>query len=683
MLKLSNAVVRHRRMIVAFMLLAAVGAVFLASKVKVNYDLAGYLPDSVPTRKAMAQLSDPMPNLEVYLPDTSPQQALEAKPRLRQLPGVAGVMWVDDLMDLRATPFEMLPKAQTDPFYAQGGALLQLTIEEDLVVEAVTAIRDAYPHALLRGDAANQAQLRGVSMGDIASIIYYLLPLVLIILILATRHWLEPLLFLLVIGVAILLNEGSNIWLGEVSFVTQACSAALQLAVSIDYAMFLLHRFADNREAGMAPTEAMTTAMRQAASSIAASALTTVCGFLALLAMDFGMGFDMGLVLAKGVLLSYACVMLLLPALSIMATKWMDKTTHRSFMPSFDGLGRVVVRWFGVLAALVILILPAAYLGQTRNDFLYGSQGMHAESSPVIIETRQVEALFGRNQPMLLLVPREEPARAARLAQQLQTLPYINQVMSYATAVGVQLPPDMLPDSAREQLFEGPWERLVLTADLPAEGQEAFDAVEQVRDMAQADYGDNYHLLSESAVNFDLMRIITGDNLKVLLVGVVAIGLVLLFTFRNAAVPLILLLVIQGSIWLNMSVPYFLGQTMNYIGYQIVSSVQLGATVDYGILLSQRYLEARRSMDKKAAARWAVAMAGPSITPPAMVLTIAGYTLKFAVTSNGVISQMGEIIGRGAAISLTMVLLVLPVILYWCDGLIHKTTFGKRERTTP
>lgn len=683
MYKFSEAVLRHRKVILAVMLVAAVVSVFLLTQVTVNYDLAGYLPDSMPTRQAMKQLSGDMPNLDVYVPDTSPEQALAVKEQLSQMPGVSLVLWLDDMVDLRATPFDMVPAKAKDGYYAHGGPLYQVTVDDTDVVGSINAIREAFPGALLRGDAANQAQTRGVSMGEIASIMYYLVPLVLLILIWATRHWIEPVLFMLVIGIAILLNEGTNIFIGEVSFITRACSAALQMAVSIDYAVFLLHRFAENREQGMEPWDAMRLAMQQSASAIAASAMTTVFGFLALLAMEFGMGYDMGIVLAKGVLLSYFAVMVVLPAAAISATKWIDKTAHRSLMPSFDGLGRFVVRWFTIPAILIILALPVAYMGQTQNDFVYGSEGMHAENSDIIKEAREVERLFGRSQPMMLLVPQGEPARSAQLAHDLQSLPYVRRVISFATEAGVQMPSQMLPDTARQQLFDGPWERLVVTADLPQEGDLAFGAVEEVRAMADKAFDGNYHLLSESAVNYDLKDVITGDSLKVLLVGVAAIGIILLLTFKNVAIPLILLLVIEGSIWLNMATPYFMGQTMNYMGYQIISSLQLGATVDYGILLSQRYLEGRKTLDKREAARFAIRTAGPSITPPALILTIAGYSLKFAVTSNGVISQMGEIIGRGAAISLVMVLLVLPLILVWCDGLIQKTMLKKRERTAP
>ena len=318
-------------------------------------------------------------------------------------------------------------------------------------------------------------------------------------------------------------------------------------------------------------------------------------------------------------------------------------------------------------------------MGQERNDFTYGSAGMHAGDSPVRLEARQMDELFGKGQTMMLLVPSGDRAKAETLTQELQALDKVTAVISYATAVGTQIPPQVLPPQALAQLQDRGYDRIIVDAAVSDEGPNSFRLVEEMRAVTQQLYGDDYYLLGENVVNYDLKDSITSDNLKVLLAGLLAIGGVLLLTFRNFTIPLILLLVIEGSIWLNMAIPYFLSIPMNYIGYQIVSSVQLGATVDYGILLAQRYLEGRKVMPPREAAAWALKKATGSILPPMMILVIAGYALFLTVRSNGVISQMGEVIGRGAAISGLMVMLVLPKILHWLDSLIIRTSFKKEE----
>ena len=676
---ISEAVIRHRRLIVWIALLLCVVSVFAAQSVKVNYDLSVYLPREAPTVKALDQIKTSLPNLQLYLPGLSIQETLREKERLAALPGVEDILWLDDVIDLRDTPLDMQDEDMLSQFY-HDGPLFHLTIPEAQQSRTVLTLREMYPDGYLKGTAADNAQQINVTMGQVATIVYYVVPLCLIILALATRHWLEPVLFLLAIGVAILINEGTNIFLGSISFITRACSAILQLAVSIDYAVFLLHRFSEFRDQGNTPVEAMKMAMRKASSAIAASAMTTVFGFLALLLMNFSLGRDMGIVLAKGVLLSYLSVMIVLPAIAISCVKWIDKSRHRSFIPSFGRFGKAVVRFGAPLAIVMLLALPLAFMMQQQNTFVYGTGGMHSPDSPLRLEARRIENRFGGERMMLLMVPEGDRAQEVRLGRALREVPGILSVMSYVDTVGAEIPLQVLDAQIAEQFYADGYARFILTTDRPDEGPDAFDMVEQVRETASLYYPQSGHLLGEAPVNLDLKTFISADNLKVLLAGIISIGMVLLLSFKSLSIPIILLVIIEGSIWLNMASPYVMGTTLNYIGYQIVSSVQLGATVDYGILLTQRYLEGRgRQLAPKAAAAWALEVSTGSILPPALIFTLAGYALGILVRENGIISEMGVIIGRGTVLSVVMVLLVLPKVLVWCDGLIRKTTLKSRE----
>ncbi len=596
------------------------------------------------------------------------------------MPGVVSVLWLDDVLDVRDTPLEILNQDTLRQYYNEG-PLYQVTVTEAAQSDAVVALRAQYPEGLFMGAAADHEQVTNVSMMQVASIMYYVVPLCLIILILATRHYLEPLLFLLVIGVAILLNEGTNIIFGSVSFITRACAAILQLAVSIDYAIFLLHRFGDYREEGLEPVAAMKEAMRAASSAITASAMTTIFGFLALLLMNFELGRDMGLVLAKGVLLSGLSVMIILPAISVMLVKWIDKTTHRSFLPSFRGFGRFVVRFCLPLAIVLLLALPAAFMMQKGNTFIYGSAGMHSPDSPIRQEAQRIKDKFSDEKLMLLLAPEGDRAKEARFSEALTQTPGITSVMSYANTVSTDIPPEVLPEKVTSNFYADGYARFIITTNLADEGPDTFQMIDRLRALSEEYYPRDSHLLGEAAVNFDLKNYITADSVKVLLAGILSIGLVLLINFKNLSIPVILLVIIQGSIWLNMAWPYITGSALNYVGYQIVSSVQLGATVDYGILLSQRYLEGRQAKTPREAAVFALETATGSILPPAAILTLAGYALGLLVRDNGIISEMGFIIGRGAFMSAVMVLLVLPLVLAYSDRLIQKTTLRRRKKT--
>ncbi|NLC32741.1 MAG: MMPL family transporter [Clostridiales bacterium] len=676
----SEAIIRHRKSILIITVLACVLSVFLMQLVTVNYDLASYLPQEVPSSKAMNAIQTVLPNLQIYLPGLSPQQAIQEKKLLMEIEGISDVLWLDDAADLRAQPFEVLDGDMVSSFY-QDGPLYQVTVEQEAQSSTVLKIRDSYPNALLKGEASDQADMVNETLKQVASIILYVVPLCLVILFLATRHWAEPLLFLIVIGVAVLVNEGTNVFRSSVSFVTQASSAVLQLAVSIDYAVFLLHRFSEFRDEGLPTPEAMRKAIEHSASAIFSSAMTTIAGFLALMLMDFGIGPDMGIVLAKGVILSYISVMVVLPAVTVVFSKWIDKTAHRSFMPSFKRAGKAVIRRGAPIAIILLLLLPLAFIAQQRNTFIYGSGGMHSEDSRANLDQKAIENKFGQNMSMILLVPRGDRSREAQLSQALNSIPNVVNVLSYPQTVGIEIPSQILPEEAQEQFREGQYARMILTVNTADESPEAFELVNTLRTTASQFYPDETHLLGESAVNFDLKNTITHDNLRVLLAGMLAIGIILLINFKSVALPLILLFVIEGSIWLNMGIPYFSGDSMNYIGYQIVSSVQLGATIDYGILLSQRYLEGRRTLPKREAAAFAFTASAGSILTSASILTIAGYALGIVLHENGIISQMGLIIGRGAAISGFMVLFVLPQMLSWFDKVIQKTTIRKRGNT--
>ncbi len=672
---LSDKVLGHRRKILILAAVLSLAGALAMTQVSINYNLSDYLPARAPSTIALDTLyesSDGIPNLQVYVPDISLADAARAKDTLLAIPHVTSVLWLDDVAD-PLIPLAMQDAQTVAGFYKDGAALYQATVDIAHCAAVTLAVRDAFPGCRLSGEAASQATVQTASMAEIADIMLLAIPIAIIILLLCTGSWLEPFLFIATIGVAILLNEGTNVFLGEVSYVTQACSAILQLAVSFDYAVFLLHRFTEFRREGEEAQLAMKHAMRASVSSITASAMTTIFGFLALMLMDFRMGADMGVVLAKGVTLSFLSVMIFLPALAIGCTKLLDKTTHRPFLPSFKRFSRAVVRFGAPIAVVLLIALVPAYIAQNQNAFVYGSSGMHAEDSPIRVEAREIEQVFGGQQQLLLLVPEGDPVREKNLTAALAALPGITTAVSYANQVGAEIPDIILSPAQLSQLRAGGYSRIVLYSDLQDEGEDAFSLVVAIRALAAEQYGESAHLVGQMAVNYDLMKTITGDNLKVLLGAIVAIGLVLLVTFRSVSIPVILLLTIEGAIWLNMALPYFMGDSMNYIGYQIISAVQLGATVDYGILLANRYMELRRTLCKRDAVRSAVQLTTGSILAPALILICAG-TILAMISSNGVISQMGAILARGTAVSSLMVLLLLPTLLIALDGVIMKTT---------
>ncbi|MDD4591125.1 MAG: MMPL family transporter, partial [Parabacteroides sp.] len=436
--------------------------------VKINYNLSDYLPANVPSTLAIDVVNksfpEKIPNLSVYIPEVSIPEALSNKEQLANIPGVHSVLWLDDVLDIYQ-PLQSMDIDTVEAWYKDEGALFMLAGETEKCVAIIEEITDIYgDNAVLSGELLNQATIQSLSTGEVSQIMYYVVPLVLIVLLLTTSSWFEPILFLITIGIAILLNEGTNIFIGEVSYVTQSTSAVLQLAVSMDYAVFLLHSFSKYRNEGNTVETAMKKAMAESSSAIAASATTTVFGFLALALMKFQLGPNLGLVLAKGILFSFLSVMLLLPILAIYTTKLMDKTHHRSLIPSFKGFGRVVVRICIPLSFVFILLIVPNFLAQKNNDFIYGSSGIHSEDSQFRKDTDYINAIFGERQQMVLLVPDGDVVKEEAVSKSLEHIANINSIISYPLTVGTEIPPEFLSDKQLSQFRSGGYSRFILYA---------------------------------------------------------------------------------------------------------------------------------------------------------------------------------------------------------------------------
>jgi predicted RND superfamily exporter protein len=677
LIKLAEAILKHRKTVLIIFGLAALLNAFLMTFVNVNYKLKDYLPEDAPSTVALQTMeehfAEDIPNLSIYIREISIPEALEFKEQLAGISGVKDVLWLDDVVDVYM-PLEIQDQDLVEGWYKDGGALFSVCVEEDRIAEHIKAIKDFVgERGIMAGEAVNQAKTQTSALEEVPKIMLFLVPLVLIILFFSTSSWFEPILFSIIIGVAILINEGTNIFLGEVSFVTRSCSAILQLAVSMDYAIFLLHSFARFRRQGLDIQKAMSRAMVHSFSAIAASALTTIIGFSVLALMRFQIGVDMGIVLAKGITASLISVIILLPVLATATTKVIDRTHHRPLIPSFAKAGKVITRICIPFAIIAVLMIVPAFLGQQKTEFIYGSSGINSADSQTQKDADEIDRVFGEQVQLVILVPRGDIVGEKQLSTELEQLEKVTSVISYPNLVGTPVPEGFLSKGNLSQFRSENYSRLILYVATSDEGEEAFKVVEEVRQAANRYFPGNYHLTGESVVHYDLKETIVADNKVIRVAVVVAIGLVLLFTFRSVSIPIVLLLTIQGATWINLSIPYLAGDTLNYLGYQIVSSVQLGATVDYGILFMTHYMRNRGGLLKKEAVSKTITDTAATILTPAGILTLAGMILGL-ISSNGIISQLGIVLGRGALFSAAMVLLVLPGLLCLFDKVIQKTT---------
>ncbi len=675
--KVAEFIVEHSKLLlVLFGILTVLGGL-LTLIVPINYNMAAYVPKDAPSSVAInvmaEEFDDAIPNARVYVPALTLTEALETKQQIEAASGVLSVIWLDDFIDLKV-PLELADQDVVAGFFtADGGALYQVAVDlTDTTTTLAQLQQIATPDGAVEGQLVDLALAQVSTTTEVNTIMLFMLPLGLLLLTLSTLSWIEPLILLATIGVAIALNMGSNIILGEISFITAAVAGVLQFAVSMDYGIFLLHSRKRHLAAGADRRESLKLAIVESSMAILASSTTTIFGFLALMFMSFQLGPDMGLVLAKGVTFSLICVIFFMPALMLVLDRAVVATSHRSLLPNFARLGRGISR-AAIWLLLIGLLLPVAYLAQGMNDFRYGT-GAYPEGSRENADRAFIQQEFGRALPMALLVPRGQWGAEHQLEAELAALEEVVAITSYQTQVGWLLPAEVLPQDQLSSLLSENYSRIVLAVDTDKEGEEAFALVEQVRAIAQEHYPDSFHLTGESVVLLDMKTSITADSIVVNGLAIAAVWLVLLISFRSLLIPFLLVLTIEGAIWLNLAVPYLSGKYMVYIGYLIISTVQLGATVDYGILFTQHYVGNRGTKSKHEAVAATVSQTFGTLLTPALILASAGLVLNL-VSSLEVVSQLGAVLGRGALISFIMVNLFLPGLLIVFDSAIEKTTW--------
>jgi predicted RND superfamily exporter protein len=468
----SNLVLRHRKTVFALFIALTAVSVLLSFTVTVNYSMADYLPDQAKSTQAIRIMQDEfggaLPNARVLLSDVTVHEALETADQLEELDGVTAVTWLDDIVGrgaLKTTPTAFLDPSVLEQYYKNGDALISVTIESGKEKDTVLKIRTLIGERnAIAGDAVNTASAQEMSSSEVLNATAILLPVILLILLLTTSSWIEPLLFLVSIGVAVLINMGTNAFFNETSFITQAISPILQLAVSLDYAIFLLHSFREHRME-YEPLEAMKRAMKQAMSSISASAATTVFGFLALTFMRFEIGPDLGLNLMKGVLLSFVSVMVFLPALTLTTYKLIDKTKHRKLIPDLKKSGKWLAKISMPCLILAVLIAVPCFLAQSSIDFMYGT-GEITEATHAGKDALRIEERFGKENALVLLVPVGDAGREAQLSAQLSEIPHVTGRCSYAAAVGAEIPTVYLEPQVLEQFYSEHFARIILYTDV-------------------------------------------------------------------------------------------------------------------------------------------------------------------------------------------------------------------------
>lgn len=679
MKQLTDFIYKHKKGIIVSFMLFSFLCVALFFLTPVNYNMMDYLPKEANSTQALdimqKEFDQPLPNLNVMVEDVSLTQALEIKNKISKVNYVKEVLWLDDTINLK-TPLEMQNSKTVQTYYKDKNAFYMVSVEDGQERVAINLIKNQIGNnCKVSGSAAEQATSQEMAISEAMKAIVLIIPITILILILVTESWIEPLFYLMNIGTPVLINLGTNIFMGEISFVTLAAAPVLQIAVSLDYAIFLSHSFSSFKKKNLTPKEAMHQAMKSSISSISASMMTTLFGFVALLFMNFKIGTNMGISLVKGILISFLSVIIFFPALLLHGNKLIEKTKHRRFTPTFKNIGKGISKIRIPIFFIILLLIVPAFLGQINNQYFYGSN----EKTVVGSEAWEIEQEFGMTNNAVLLVPKGESNKETMLCNKLSNLEQITSVTSYVTTVSNKIPTEYIDKSITKQFYSDKYARIILSSNCAYEGDEAFSMVKKVQKIANNYYPDSWYMCGQSANMYDIKNCVEHDNKMVTIITIVSIYLILLIMTHNWLMPILLILAIECSIWLNMCIPYFSGNSLSYLGYLIISTVQMGATIDYAILLTNTYLKNRKTQLKKNAMIKTLGDVFISILISASTLSLSGFCLNWSST-NEVVKVLGGLICRGAILAMLMVVLLLPTFLLIIDPLIQHTTFHLKKK---
>ena len=655
--------------------------------VGVNYDLTKYLPDDAPSAQALDIMEEEFtyPGIgRVMLQDVTLYEAKAIKDRIADVDGVDMILWCDSETNIYGSS-AFIDYEGIEDYYKDGCAYMDITFLEsdssERTHKAVKEIRRIIDgRGVMAGSAASDTDLGPTINTEVAHVMMLAVVVIFLILTLTTTSWFEPLLFLMVMGIAIVIGMGTNLFFGEISFMSNAVGAVLQLACSMDYSIFLLHAFTREKDSGVEAEQAMANALRTAVSSIGASGATTVVGFLALALMRFGIGKDMGFVLAKSILCSLGTVLLLMPALILRFQDRIERTAHRPFLPSFRKMGEFAYKIRIPLTVAVLLLVIPCYIGQGMADFSYGNEALTSSPGMEVYDNEQLmNEKFGRSNMMLALVPTGDNVTEKAMTDELSDLPYVRQCLGLASALPSGIPEDFLPGSITEQLHSEHWARIIVNVRSAGESNAAFQYTNEIRDIVQKYYPDtDSYVVGVTPATQDIRDIITADYGAVNVISLLGVALVVALTYKSLLLPLVVLIPIESAVFINTALPYIYGQRTMFLGFIIVSCVQLGATIDYSILMTGNYLDARARSSKKEAAIHTVEQSALSILTSGLILAVAGYGLFF-LTSVDAIGSLGRLIGRGALLSMFLVLFMLPACLMAFDRFIVKPDHEQKK----
>ncbi len=684
MLRFARAVVKRRRIIIIIALLLLVPSVFGMISTRVNYDVLTYLPDSIDTIKGQDILLDEFGKggfAIVMVEGMEPKEVAKFKEKVEDVDHVDTVIWYDTILDL-SIPESMLPESVYDKFNSGDTTMMAVFFDkptsDDETLDAVVKIRE------MGGEQCFLSSMSGF-VEDLKELIEHEEPiyvavavlLAIIVLGIFMNSFALPLLFISGIGMAIIYNMGSNIFNGEICFITQAIAAVLQLAVTTDYSIFLWNSYEEHRNVlKMDREEAMANAIARTLVSISSSSLTTIAGFLALCFMTFQLGMDMGIVLAKGVLIGVISSVTILPALLLCCEKFINKLRHKPLVPKFDRLSAAIVKRPLIFAAIFLILLGPAFYGYRHTDVYYKLDESIPQSLPFAVANEKLAEDFNMNCTHMLLIDSNTPQKDVRdMMKEIDKVDGVGYTLSLEGTLGPTLPDSMVPNKLEGELKSDKYELAIINSEYAVASDEVNRQIDELNGIVER-YDPGGLLIGEGPCTKDLINITDRDFKVVTGVSVAAIFLIILIALQSISLPIILVASIELGIFINLGIPYYTGTVLAFITSIIIGTVQLGSTVDYAILMTNRYKRERFAGKDK---RQAVTIAHSTSMPSVLVSALSFFAATIGVGIYSDIDLIGSLcllMGRGAIISLLVVMFFVPSFFVLFDGIICRTSRG-------
>lgn len=688
MQKFGRGVVKLRVPILIVSVLLLIPSIFGFLSTRINYDILSYLPSDIETMKGQDIMLDEFGKggfSLVMLDGMEDKDVEKVKEKIEKVDHVCDVLWYDTLADV-SLPKEVLPDDIYDFFNTDNSTMMAVFFDEatsaDGSLEAVKEIRSiAGEQCFVSGMSSVVEDIKDLTMQEAPMYVVIAVILTSIILALTMDSFLIPLFFMLSVGMAIVYNMGTNFIQGEISFITEALAAVLQLAVTIDYSIFLWHSYKEEKEKHPGDNkEAMAVAIGKTITSVVSSSITTVAGFLALCFMSYELGMDMGIVMAKGVVIGVICCITVLPSMILVFDKALEKTMHKDLVPSLEKPSKFIIKHHAAFIVLFIVVLIPAVYGQINTNVYYNlTDTLPKDLNSVIANTKLDEEYNMATTHMLLVDADMQPKEVNSMLDEMGKVDGVSFSMSLDTLIGPSIPREIVPDSVTKILKSDKWQLMLVGSEYKVASDEENAQIDELSKILKSHDKDGM-LIGEAAATKDLIDITDHDFKVVNIVSIAAIFIIILIALRSVSLPIILVAVIEFAITVNMGVPCFTNTTIPFIASVVIGTIQLGATVDYAILMTTRYKTERNAgKDKHEAVTIALTTSMKSI----MVSALGFFASTFGVgvySSVDMISQLCTLMSRGAIISMITVICILPSMLMLFDKVIINTTMGMKKK---